>query len=131
MSLGFRALRCVVSWCYHEPGVGADGFSVVMAKSQWPMSFLQPHGLKPCSSVHPPGTVFLSSITDYSVFSSQQAQEETDMSSQDDMEQSLLMMPEARSAPQSNTALWKKQVSTIAKLHFLSLKRESKCVRVM
>lgn len=95
------------------------------------MSFLQPHGLKPCSSVHPPGTVSLSSITDYSVFSSQQAQEETDMSSQDDMEQSLLMLPEARSAPQSNTALWKKQVSTITKLHFLSLKRESKCVRVM
>uniref|UniRef100_A0A8C9FCC6 Cholesterol transporter ABCA5 n=1 Tax=Pavo cristatus TaxID=9049 RepID=A0A8C9FCC6_PAVCR len=68
---------------------------------------------------------------DYSVFSSQQAQEEADMSSQDDMEQSLLMLPEARSAPQNNAVLWKKQVSTIAKLHFLSLKRENKCVRVM
>ncbi|XP_042688868.1 cholesterol transporter ABCA5 [Centrocercus urophasianus] len=68
---------------------------------------------------------------DYSVFSSQQAQEEADVSSQDDMEQSLLMLPEARSAPQSNAALWKQQVSTIARLHFLSLKRENKCVRVM
>ncbi|OXB75592.1 UNVERIFIED_CONTAM: hypothetical protein H355_015708 [Colinus virginianus] len=68
---------------------------------------------------------------DYSVFSSQQTQEEADGSSQDDMEQSLLMLPEAKSAPQSNAALWKKQVSTIAKLHFLSLKRENKCVRVM
>ncbi|XP_068066093.1 cholesterol transporter ABCA5 isoform X2 [Anomalospiza imberbis] len=68
---------------------------------------------------------------DYSVFHSQQAQEEVDMKSLDDMEQSLLMLSEAKAPAMSNSALWKKQVSTIAKVHFLSLKRESKCVRVM
>ncbi|XP_059720093.1 cholesterol transporter ABCA5 isoform X1 [Haemorhous mexicanus] len=68
---------------------------------------------------------------DYSVFHSQQAQEEMDTKSLDDMEQSLLMLSEAKAPAMSNSALWKKQVSTIAKVHFLSLKRENKCVRVM
>ncbi|NXK69907.1 ABCA5 protein, partial [Sylvietta virens] len=66
---------------------------------------------------------------DYSVFHSQQAQEELDTKSLDDMEQSLLMLSEARAPAMSSSALWKKQVSTIAKVHFLSLKRENKCVR--
>ncbi|KAI6075749.1 ATP-binding cassette sub-family A member 5 [Aix galericulata] len=68
---------------------------------------------------------------DYSVFNSQQVQEEADTKSLDDMEQSLLMLSETRSPPMSHAALWKKQVSTIAKVHFLSLRRENKCVRVM
>uniref|UniRef100_H0Z0L3 Cholesterol transporter ABCA5 n=1 Tax=Taeniopygia guttata TaxID=59729 RepID=H0Z0L3_TAEGU len=68
---------------------------------------------------------------DYSVFHSQQAQEEVDTKSLDDMEQSLLMLSEAKAPAMSNSALWKKQVATIAKVHFLSLKRENKCVRVM
>uniref|UniRef100_A0A8C0BD03 Cholesterol transporter ABCA5 n=1 Tax=Buteo japonicus TaxID=224669 RepID=A0A8C0BD03_9AVES len=68
---------------------------------------------------------------DYSVFNSQQVQDEMDTKSFDDMEQSLLMLSETKAAAMSNTALWKKQVSTIAKVHFLSLKRENKCVRVM
>ncbi|KAL9833695.1 LOW QUALITY PROTEIN: cholesterol transporter ABCA5 [Geothlypis trichas] len=68
---------------------------------------------------------------DYSVFHSQQGQEEVDTKSLDDMEQSLLMLSEARAPAMSSSALWKKQVSTIAKVHFLSLKRENKCVRVM
>ncbi|KFW91411.1 cholesterol transporter ABCA5 isoform X1 [Phalacrocorax carbo] len=68
---------------------------------------------------------------DYSVFSSQQVQDEMDTKSLDDMEQSLLMLSETKAPAMSNTALWKKQVSTIAKVHFLSLKRENKCVRVM
>uniref|UniRef100_A0A8C0V7K7 Cholesterol transporter ABCA5 n=1 Tax=Cyanistes caeruleus TaxID=156563 RepID=A0A8C0V7K7_CYACU len=68
---------------------------------------------------------------DYSVFHSQQAQDELDTKSLDDMEQSLLMLSEARAPARSSSALWKKQVSTIAKVHFLSLKRENKCVRVM
>uniref|UniRef100_A0A8C3PRT1 Cholesterol transporter ABCA5 n=1 Tax=Calidris pygmaea TaxID=425635 RepID=A0A8C3PRT1_9CHAR len=68
---------------------------------------------------------------DYSVFSSQQVQDEADTKSFDDMEQSLLMLSETKAPAMSNTALWKKQVSTIAKVHFLSLKRENKCVRVM
>ncbi|KAJ7401602.1 ATP binding cassette subfamily A member 5 [Pitangus sulphuratus] len=68
---------------------------------------------------------------DYSVFHSQQVQEELDNKSLDDMEQSLLMLSETKAPAMSNTALWKKQVSTIAKVHFLTLKRENKCVRVM
>ncbi|XP_015501469.1 ATP-binding cassette sub-family A member 5 [Parus major] len=68
---------------------------------------------------------------DYSVFHSQQAQDELDTKSLDDMEQSLLMLSEPRAPAMSSSALWKKQVSTIAKVHFLSLKRENKCVRVM
>ncbi|NXE05295.1 ABCA5 protein, partial [Lophotis ruficrista] len=66
---------------------------------------------------------------DYSVFNSQQVQDEMDTKSFDDMEQSLLMLSETKAQAMSNTALWKKQVSTIAKVHFLSLKRENKCVR--
>ncbi|XP_061311226.1 cholesterol transporter ABCA5 [Pezoporus flaviventris] len=68
---------------------------------------------------------------DYSVFNSQQVQDEMDTKSLDDMEQSLLMLSETKAPAMSNTALWKKQVATIAKVHFLSLKRENKCVRVM
>ncbi|KFO74168.1 ATP-binding cassette sub-family A member 5, partial [Cuculus canorus] len=68
---------------------------------------------------------------DYSVFNSQQVQDEMDTKSLDDMEQSLLMLSETKAPAMSNTALWKKQVSTVAKVHFLSLKRENKCVRVM
>ncbi|KAM4673147.1 cholesterol transporter ABCA5 isoform 2-T4 [Amazona ochrocephala] len=68
---------------------------------------------------------------DYSVFNSQQVQDEMDTKSLDDMEQSLLMLSETKASAMSNTALWKKQVATIAKVHFLSLKRENKCVRVM
>uniref|UniRef100_A0A672UQS1 Cholesterol transporter ABCA5 n=1 Tax=Strigops habroptila TaxID=2489341 RepID=A0A672UQS1_STRHB len=67
---------------------------------------------------------------DYSVFNSQQVQDEMDTKSLDDMEQSLLMLSETKAPAMSNTALWKKQVSTIAKVHFLSLKRENKCVRI-
>uniref|UniRef100_A0A803VPW1 Cholesterol transporter ABCA5 n=1 Tax=Ficedula albicollis TaxID=59894 RepID=A0A803VPW1_FICAL len=58
---------------------------------------------------------------DYSVFHSQQAQEEMDTKSLDDMEQSLLVLSEAKAPAMSSSALWKKQVSTIAKVHFLIL----------
>uniref|UniRef100_A0A672UPW7 Cholesterol transporter ABCA5 n=1 Tax=Strigops habroptila TaxID=2489341 RepID=A0A672UPW7_STRHB len=58
---------------------------------------------------------------DYSVFNSQQVQDEMDTKSLDDMEQSLLMLSETKAPAMSNTALWKKQVSTIAKVHFLIL----------
>lgn len=75
--------------------------------------------------------VLLSSFPDFSVFSSQQVQDEMDTKSLDDMEQSLLMLSETTAPALSNAALWKKQVSTVAKVHFLSLKRENKCVRVM
>lgn len=49
----------------------------------------------------------------------------------DEMEQSLLILSETKSSAVSTTALWKKQVSTIAKVHFLNLRRENKTVRVM
>ncbi|XP_019349796.1 cholesterol transporter ABCA5 [Alligator mississippiensis] len=68
---------------------------------------------------------------DYSVFNSQQAQEEIDAKSLDEMEQSLLVLSETKSSIESNVALWKQQVSTIARVHFLSLRRENKSVRVM
>ncbi|XP_067403405.1 cholesterol transporter ABCA5 isoform X2 [Emydura macquarii macquarii] len=68
---------------------------------------------------------------DYSVFNSQQAEEEVDTKAFDEMEQSLLILSETKSSAVSTTALWKKQVSTIAKVHFLNLRRENKTVRVI
>ncbi|XP_028935962.1 ATP-binding cassette sub-family A member 5 isoform X1 [Ornithorhynchus anatinus] len=66
---------------------------------------------------------------DYSVFNQQQPEEETDSKSFDEMEQSLLILSETKSSAVSTMALWKQQVSTIAKFHFLTLKRESKSIR--
>uniref|UniRef100_A0A8C3T9R7 Cholesterol transporter ABCA5 n=1 Tax=Chelydra serpentina TaxID=8475 RepID=A0A8C3T9R7_CHESE len=64
--------------------------------------------------------------SDYSIFNSQSAGEEVDTKSLDEMEQSLLILSETKSSAVSNTALWKQQVSTIAKVHFLNLRRENK-----
>ncbi|XP_038613025.1 ATP-binding cassette sub-family A member 5 [Tachyglossus aculeatus] len=66
---------------------------------------------------------------DYSVFNQQQPEEEMDSKSFDDMEQSLLILSETKASAVSTMALWKQQVSTIAKFHFLNLKRESKSIR--
>lgn len=66
---------------------------------------------------------------DYSVFTQQPREEETDSKSFDEMEQSLLILSETKASLVSTMSLWKQQVSTIAKFHFLSLKRESKSVR--
>uniref|UniRef100_A0A674JXH0 Cholesterol transporter ABCA5 n=1 Tax=Terrapene triunguis TaxID=2587831 RepID=A0A674JXH0_9SAUR len=63
---------------------------------------------------------------DYSIFNSQSAGEEVDTKSLDEMEQSLLILSETKSSAVSNTALWKQQVSTITKVHFLNLRRENK-----
>uniref|UniRef100_K7FJW7 Cholesterol transporter ABCA5 n=1 Tax=Pelodiscus sinensis TaxID=13735 RepID=K7FJW7_PELSI len=68
---------------------------------------------------------------DYNVFNSQTTAEEVDTKSLDEMEQSLLTLSETKSSLVSTSALWKQQVSTIAKLHFLNLRREMKSVRVM
>ncbi|CAM5096965.1 unnamed protein product [Natator depressus] len=68
---------------------------------------------------------------DYSIFNSQSAGEEMDTKSFDEMEQSLLILSETKSSAVSNTALWKQQVSTIAKVHFLNLRRENKSVGIM
>ncbi|KAG6936911.1 ATP binding cassette subfamily A member 5 [Chelydra serpentina] len=69
--------------------------------------------------------------SDYSIFNSQSAGEEVDTKSLDEMEQSLLILSETKSSAVSNTALWKQQVSTIAKVHFLNLRRENKSVGIM
>ncbi|XP_066474234.1 cholesterol transporter ABCA5-like isoform X2 [Tiliqua scincoides] len=66
--------------------------------------------------------------TDFSVFNPQQADEEMDSKSLDELERSLLLLSETKSCTLSNKALWKKQVFTMAKVHFLNLKRELKSV---
>ncbi|XP_077184465.1 cholesterol transporter ABCA5 [Paroedura picta] len=63
---------------------------------------------------------------DFSVFNPQQAEEELDAKSINELEQSLLILSETKSCAVSNKSLWKKQVSTMAKVHFLSLQREIK-----
>lgn len=74
-----------------------------------------------------PELFFLSSL-DFSVFNPQQTDEEMDSKSLDELEQSLLLLSETKSCTLSNKSLWKKQVFTMARLHFLSLKREIKSV---
>ncbi|XP_021104266.1 ATP-binding cassette sub-family A member 5 [Heterocephalus glaber] len=66
---------------------------------------------------------------DFSVFSQKPPEEEMDSKSFDEMEQSLLILSETKASLVSTMSLWKHQVSTIAKFHFLTLKRESKSVR--
>nr|XP_008509604.1 PREDICTED: ATP-binding cassette sub-family A member 5-like [Equus przewalskii] len=66
---------------------------------------------------------------DYSVFTQQPPEEEMDSKSFDEMEQSLLILSETKASRVSTMSLWKQQVYTIAKFHFLTLKRESKSVR--
>ncbi|XP_012893477.1 PREDICTED: ATP-binding cassette sub-family A member 5 isoform X2 [Dipodomys ordii] len=66
---------------------------------------------------------------DYSVFTQQPPEEEMDSKSFDEVEQSLLILSETKASLVNTMSLWKQQVSTIAKFHFLNLKRESKSVR--
>ena len=66
---------------------------------------------------------------DYSVFTQQPLEEEVDSKSFDAMEQSLLILSETKASLVSTMSLWKQQVYTIAKFHFLTLRRESKSVR--
>ncbi|KAM5273748.1 cholesterol transporter ABCA5 [Ctenodactylus gundi] len=66
---------------------------------------------------------------DYSVFTQQPPEEEMDSKSFDEMEQSFLILSETKASLVSTMSLWKQQVSTIAKFHFLTLKRESKSLR--
>ncbi|GAB5581250.1 ABC-type organic anion transporter ABCA8 isoform X5 [Prionailurus iriomotensis] len=66
---------------------------------------------------------------DYSVFTQQPPEEEVDSKSFDEMEQSLLILSEAKASLVSTKSLWKQQVYTVAKFHLLTLKRESKSAR--
>uniref|UniRef100_A0A6J0THA1 Cholesterol transporter ABCA5 isoform X1 n=2 Tax=Pogona vitticeps TaxID=103695 RepID=A0A6J0THA1_9SAUR len=68
---------------------------------------------------------------DFSVFSPEETEEETETKSVDELEQSLLMLSKTRTSVLSNKSLWKKQVFTTAKVHFLNLKREIKSVTVV
>ncbi|XP_048344338.1 cholesterol transporter ABCA5 isoform X1 [Sphaerodactylus townsendi] len=63
---------------------------------------------------------------DFSVFNPQQAEDELDAKSISELEQSLLILSETKSCAVSNKSLWRKQVLTMAKVHFLSLQREIK-----
>uniref|UniRef100_A0A2D4LJI6 Cholesterol transporter ABCA5 n=3 Tax=Micrurus TaxID=8634 RepID=A0A2D4LJI6_9SAUR len=68
---------------------------------------------------------------DFSVFNSENVEEEMDTKSTDELEQSLLMLSEVKSCVVNRKSLWKKQATTIAKVHFLNLKREIKSVTVV
>ncbi|MEE6526766.1 hypothetical protein FKM82_027605, partial [Ascaphus truei] len=66
---------------------------------------------------------------DHSIFSRQRVEEDAERKSMDDVEQSLLMLPELDSSSVGGPALWKQQVATIAKIHFRNLQRDSRSVR--
>ncbi|KAG5202796.1 hypothetical protein JEQ12_002379 [Ovis aries] len=66
---------------------------------------------------------------DYSVFSQQPQEEELESKSFDEMEQSLLILSESKAALVSAKGLWRQQAFTIARFHFLNLRRESKSLR--
>ncbi|XP_069511181.1 cholesterol transporter ABCA5-like [Ambystoma mexicanum] len=68
---------------------------------------------------------------DYSVFNQQQTEDDIDRKSLNEMEQSLLMLSESKASAMSSPALWKQQAASVARFHFLNLKRESKSVRVV
>uniref|UniRef100_A0A8D0BD66 Cholesterol transporter ABCA5 n=1 Tax=Salvator merianae TaxID=96440 RepID=A0A8D0BD66_SALMN len=65
---------------------------------------------------------------DFSVFNPEQNEEESDTRSIHELEQSLLLLSGAKSCTLSSKSLWKAQAFTMAKVHFLNLKREVKSV---
>uniref|UniRef100_A0A8C8RLL9 ABC transporter domain-containing protein n=1 Tax=Pelusios castaneus TaxID=367368 RepID=A0A8C8RLL9_9SAUR len=65
---------------------------------------------------------------DFGVFSQEQADEERETSA-DEMEQGLLSLSDIGKATVSGTTLWKQQVCTVARIHFLKLKHEVKTLR--
>ncbi|XP_073166647.1 ABC-type organic anion transporter ABCA8-like isoform X3 [Lepidochelys kempii] len=66
---------------------------------------------------------------DYGVFSEEQAEEERDAFSADEMEQGLLSLSDIGKATVSGTALWRQQVCAMARVRFLKLKHEDKTLR--
>ncbi|CAM4649612.1 ABC-type organic anion transporter ABCA8 isoform X1 [Caretta caretta] len=66
---------------------------------------------------------------DYGVFSEEQAEEERDTFSPDELEQSLLSLSDTGKATVSGTALWRQQVCALARIRFLKLKHESQTIR--
>ncbi|XP_062976127.1 cholesterol transporter ABCA5-like [Elgaria multicarinata webbii] len=63
---------------------------------------------------------------DCGIFNPDKSEEEMDAKSLDELDQSLLMLSETASCAVSNKSLWKRQVITMAKVHFLSFKRDIK-----
>nr|XP_060619019.1 cholesterol transporter ABCA5-like isoform X1 [Anolis sagrei ordinatus] len=63
---------------------------------------------------------------DFGVFDAEQTEEEADGKSVNEVEQSLLMLSETKASTLNTKELWKKQAFQIAKVHFLSLKRDTK-----
>ncbi|XP_015665849.1 ATP-binding cassette sub-family A member 5 [Protobothrops mucrosquamatus] len=63
---------------------------------------------------------------DFGVFNLQQAEDKTNRSSLDELEQSLLMLSMTKSCAVSNKSLWRKQALVIAKVHFRSFNRDVK-----
>uniref|UniRef100_A0A8C4VU59 ABC transporter domain-containing protein n=1 Tax=Gopherus evgoodei TaxID=1825980 RepID=A0A8C4VU59_9SAUR len=66
---------------------------------------------------------------DYGVFSEEQAEEERDAFSADEMEQGLLSLSDIGKVTVSGTALWRQQVCAMARIRFLKLKHEDKTLR--
>uniref|UniRef100_A0A8C3FS83 ABC transporter domain-containing protein n=1 Tax=Chrysemys picta bellii TaxID=8478 RepID=A0A8C3FS83_CHRPI len=66
---------------------------------------------------------------DYGVFSAEQAEEERDAFSADEMEQGLLSLSDTGKATVTGTALWRQQVCAMARIRFLKLKHEDKTLR--
>uniref|UniRef100_A0A674KBT4 ATP binding cassette subfamily A member 10 n=1 Tax=Terrapene triunguis TaxID=2587831 RepID=A0A674KBT4_9SAUR len=66
---------------------------------------------------------------DYGVFSEEQAEEERDAFSPDELEQSLLSLSDTGKATVRGTALWRQQVCALARIRFLKLKHESQTFR--
>uniref|UniRef100_A0A674KC10 ATP binding cassette subfamily A member 10 n=1 Tax=Terrapene triunguis TaxID=2587831 RepID=A0A674KC10_9SAUR len=68
---------------------------------------------------------------DYGVFSEEQAEEERDAFSPDELEQSLLSLSDTGKATVRGTALWRQQVCALARIRFLKLKHESQTFRLL
>ncbi|XP_043941106.1 cholesterol transporter ABCA5-like [Protopterus annectens] len=66
---------------------------------------------------------------DYSVFNETQSAAEGDNTSTDDMKQSSLLLSEGGAVLVDGMKLWRQQVFTVARLHFLNFKRESKAMK--
>ncbi|XP_067403873.1 uncharacterized protein [Emydura macquarii macquarii] len=67
--------------------------------------------------------------TDYGVFGEEQADEERETFSPDEMEQGLLSLSDIGKATVSGIALWRQQVWAMARIRFLKLKHESQTLR--
>ncbi|XP_053309021.1 cholesterol transporter ABCA5 [Spea bombifrons] len=67
--------------------------------------------------------------TDHSIFSRQKSEEDVKSKSMEEIEQSLLTLPDPGPYLLSGRALWKQQVATLAKLHLKNLYRERKSFR--